>query len=170
MHTLDAWCRDASARSVRLQPCLCDSVLVSEGSQRDCGRCYGLVWCSVRREEILKLCETSDDSQANRQLGEAHKFVEEARLAAWVKTQNAAKGIAPTAKVVLETASPCLAQGHAQENRYCWLRRFMARWGGRRARLIGGDTLSEGEFREKVGRVHPLVWPQVKICFAASGP
>lgn len=128
-------------------------------------------WCgALSGEEILKLCETSDDSQANRQLREARKFVEEARLAAWVKTQNAAKGIAPTAKVVLETASPCLAQGYVQENRYRWLRRFMARWGGRRARLVGGDTLSDGEFREKVGRVHPLVWHQIKIWFAASGP
>jgi hypothetical protein len=115
-----------------------------------------VAWCDCLAEgELARLSQVGDDVAANRQLAEARKFVEEARLASWVQIQNETKGIAPTAKAILETAGPSLARGRVQDNRYRWLRRFMARWGGRRARLSGGDALSDDEFREKA------VWPNL---------
>ena len=96
-----------------------------------------------------KLLEPGDDQAAGRQLAEASKFVEEFRLAAWVKEQNSAKGIAPSASAVLDQAGPGLARGRLQRNRYRWVKRCMHRWGGRRVRLSGSDELSAGEFGQK---------------------
>jgi hypothetical protein len=97
----------------------------------------------------VKLLEPGDDQAAGRQLAEARKFVEEFRLTAWVKEQNSAKGIAPSATAVLDQAGPGLARGRLQRNRYRWVKRCMRRWGGRRVRLGGGDALSADEFGRK---------------------
>lgn len=102
-------------------------------------------------ERLAQLDEATDDMASNRQLAEARKFMQEDWLASWVQEQNETKGLAPSAKAVLEAAGPSVAQGRFQDNRYRWVRRFMGRWGGKRVRLSGGDSLSDEELHRKVG-------------------
>lgn len=87
-----------------------------------------------------------EDKCGARQLAEARRFVEELRLVLWVSEQNASKGVAPTASAVLGQAGPALSRGRLMTSRYRWLRRCMARWGGRFAH---GDLLTCDEFRDK---------------------
>jgi hypothetical protein len=125
-------------------------------------------WYGALRPDVAAGLLDPGDDAARRQMSEAQRFTQEFRLVAWVKEQNAVKGIAPSASAVLEQAGPGLARGRLQRNRYRWLKRCMNRWGGRRVRLGGGDQLSAGEFREKAR--HPVALSSVAAvpCFATS--
>jgi hypothetical protein len=98
------------------------------------------------------LLDAGGEWSVARQLVEARKFVEELHLVGWVKEQNSAKGIAPSATAVLDQVGPHLARCRYERNRYRWLKRCMARWSGRRVHLGGGDGLSADEFGRKVER------------------
>jgi hypothetical protein len=93
--------------------------------------------------------ELPGDVLGGRRLAEARGFLSEFRLASWVQEQNLSKGVAPTSSLILERAGPDLVRGSCKKSKYRWVRKFMSRWGGRRARFGHGDQLSQEEFRQK---------------------
>jgi hypothetical protein len=102
-------------------------------------------------EKARLLSPTADSLVANKQLAEALKFLAEFRLVLWVQEQNHTKGAAPTSKLILEHAPAGHVRSRSAKNRLRWVRRFMRRFGGRRARFAHGERLSQEDFRRKVG-------------------
>lgn len=103
----------------------------------------------VPTDQSLLLEPAPQDRPAARQLAEASKLLKERRLACWVQAQNTTKGIAPTSGAILQQGGTDVAQGRHRQSKYRWLRRFMTRWGGRRALFSRGERLPQEEFRQK---------------------
>lgn len=97
----------------------------------------------------LLLEPPAGDEQASRQLAAARKYLSERQLVAWVRGRNVSKGLAPAGALVLEQAGPEVARGRYLSSRYRWLRRCMARRGGRQGRFGHRDSLTHEEFRRK---------------------
>lgn len=110
------------------------------------------MWYAALSEEerAVLLDPPEGDATAVRQLAEARRFIEERGLVSWVYEQNTAKGLAPTSGAILQHLGPSPVGGHLVENRCRRIRRCMRRWGGRRARLKPGASLTPEEFHNKV--------------------
>lgn len=108
-----------------------------------------------------------------RALEAARKFLAEAELQAWVRRQNAEKGLAPSndalwerwlgfarpegepASLTTGASRPCRARSRRQ-----WLQRWGRRWRIRAGRFKFGDGLSPEILREKAPRFPPPGRPE----------
>lgn len=126
-------------------------------------------WFADLPEEskAVLLAPRPEDVQAARQLAEADKFLKERQLAHWVWEQNKTKGIAPTSGAILHQAAGEFAKGGNLKNKHRWVRHFMKRWSGRRARFSRGERMSQQECRSKAALVS--LFSKFRSCVVFGG-
>ena len=103
-----------------------------------------------------------DQPRSLRQLCEACKFLEERQVVSWVKVQNATKRLAPTPGTVLDQGAASAGPSGRRSSRYKWLRRVVARWGGRKTVFRPSEQVPQSVLRQKAFR-HTLRQPWVSI-------
>lgn len=109
------------------------------------------MWCSgITQGEWQSLLTPEPGQQkASRQLRDARKFLDERAVVSWAVTQNKVKRIAPTPGAVLDVGAALIGPQGRRSTRYKWLRRVVARWGGRKAVFQSSEVLQPDVLEHK---------------------
>ena len=119
------------------------------------------MFLDIDMEELLELTERFDATASPLVLRDAHKYVREWAIVAWIHSQNVHHGVAPTTAQLLAHAQKHgiidasvvngqTSTGRPNNKARAWASKFRKRWHARIGRIVPAGTMGEIEMQTKV--------------------